>query len=1054
MSRKVSSIVAMLLVLVLLCTGVTVLPVGASAPDDGLLLYYTFDDGNVTDSSGNNLDGVGYGTLKEVPGVSGNAMYFSGGYVQLPELDFSDKTALTISVWTCALGDEKYARISSFGSSSNDSIDLLGNYNGGQYGSVYVVNGTSTLNNSSVLYTKGAWTHLVLTYSDDGKLLTLYQNGAQVAVKTVSGAQLSNLGLATNNLLGRCQKTGIGEYLGYVDEYRLYDRVLTQDEIQALFRDGQSALVQSVMDHFSLAEENGLSNLDAVLQDLTLPTASDAVASDAVLSYSSDNAAVLDNDGKIGDVIEPTAVNLTVTATRNGTSASVVVPVTVVPKGQRVADPVEVVTTLGAAPELPDRISANDGSASVTVTWNTPETSAYAAMYALAGTFTVEGITEENETVTATVTVDDTLFTNPVVQAPSCDPFITYLDGWYYYVKSNSGVCVAKARRLQDLGSAPLVKVITASDDSFKEFWAPELHYVDGCWYIYAAPIEVSTNRRRMFAFKASVPDDPQSPFEFAAEMGPTVYHEETDTWDLNSDTTQNRYALDGTVLEVGEKKYFIYSAHTGTGSQPTTQRLYINEMADATTLMGDRVLLPAGGAAFEKRQSNIGNSICEGPQILVKNGKVFVFYSTDQSNYNWYQECLLYADVDSDLLDPNSWTKYPGPVLTKSDDPADRSLATGHACVIPSPDGTEEWMIYHAYETSDSNHGGSQEGRYARALKISWGADGLPVLGNPVPLETVMEQPSGTVDQLAVKFEAESAVLSGGATVKENISHASGGKVVTNISGEAGVTFTVQLPKSGRYLISFSATGSFNGAINQVTINGTESYRLINRISVLSGMYRFMPSYVADAQQVGTGLYVELEAGENTIQVTDTDDTGTVDIDYLYMLLDEDPTYTVSLDTHADGATMEPGESVQLTASVTPNDRSSATAVTWSSSDDKVATVNADGLVTAVAAGEAVITAALPGGAAATYTVTVSDPAPAETAYLGDLNRDDQLSVTDVVLLRKAILANTPDALVRQLGDLSGDAQLSVTDVVVLRKAILAGGPWTEITLLPTEER
>ncbi len=55
----------------------------------------------------------------------------------------------------------------------------------------------------------------------------------------------------------------------------------------------------------------------------------------------------------------------------------------------------------------------------------------------------------------------------------------------------------------------------------------------------------------------------------------------------------------------------------------------------------------------------------------------------------------------------------------------------------------------------------------------------------------------------------------------------------------------------------------------------------------------------------------------------------------------------------------------------------------------------------------------------------------------VGDLNGDGVLSVTDVVLLRKAILAGSA-AAETPAGDLNGDGSLSVTDVVLLRKAIL----------------
>ncbi len=59
----------------------------------------------------------------------------------------------------------------------------------------------------------------------------------------------------------------------------------------------------------------------------------------------------------------------------------------------------------------------------------------------------------------------------------------------------------------------------------------------------------------------------------------------------------------------------------------------------------------------------------------------------------------------------------------------------------------------------------------------------------------------------------------------------------------------------------------------------------------------------------------------------------------------------------------------------------------------------------------------------------------PVEPELLpGDMNLDGTLSVTDVVLLRKAILNKQYE----QMGDLNGDFTLSVTDVVLLRKEIL----------------
>ncbi len=74
--------------------------------------------------------------------------------------------------------------------------------------------------------------------------------------------------------------------------------------------------------------------------------------------------------------------------------------------------------------------------------------------------------------------------------------------------------------------------------------------------------------------------------------------------------------------------------------------------------------------------------------------------------------------------------------------------------------------------------------------------------------------------------------------------------------------------------------------------------------------------------------------------------------------------------------ATLGVGETVTLTATVLPENAADKT-VTWTSSDDKVATVK-DGVVTAVAAGEATITAKTVNGLTATFNVTVVDDSSA----------------------------------------------------------------------------
>lgn len=58
-----------------------------------------------------------------------------------------------------------------------------------------------------------------------------------------------------------------------------------------------------------------------------------------------------------------------------------------------------------------------------------------------------------------------------------------------------------------------------------------------------------------------------------------------------------------------------------------------------------------------------------------------------------------------------------------------------------------------------------------------------------------------------------------------------------------------------------------------------------------------------------------------------------------------------------------------------------------------------------------------------------------------GDLNRDGQVTVSDVVALRQLIVRGDADAAKRLTGNLDdSDDSLTVADVVELRKRIVAG--------------
>ena len=81
-------------------------------------------------------------------------------------------------------------------------------------------------------------------------------------------------------------------------------------------------------------------------------------------------------------------------------------------------------------------------------------------------------------------------FTNPI--GMGADPWVTRHDGFYYYAHAedaigSTSIYVHKSPTLQDVVSAPAVRVWQSPPGTAysTQVWAPELHRLDGRWYIY-----------------------------------------------------------------------------------------------------------------------------------------------------------------------------------------------------------------------------------------------------------------------------------------------------------------------------------------------------------------------------------------------------------------------------------------------------------------------------------------------------------------------------------------------------------------------------------------
>ena len=97
----------------------------------------------------------------------------------------------------------------------------------------------------------------------------------------------------------------------------------------------------------------------------------------------------------------------------------------------------------------------------------------------------------------------------------------------------------------------------------------------------------------------------------------------------------------------------------------------------------------------------------------------------------------LRFTGAD-DLLDTAQWEKSPVPVFTQS--AANDVYASGHNSFFVSPNGKENWLLYHA----NSNPGdGCGNKRSPRAQKFTWNSDGTPHFGLPAKEGEVMAVPA-----------------------------------------------------------------------------------------------------------------------------------------------------------------------------------------------------------------------------------------------------------------------------------------------------------------------
>jgi fibronectin type 3 domain-containing protein len=179
------------------------------------------------------------GTLVNGPtwstGKTGNAVNLDGAndHVTLPSSVVNGLTTATIAGWVNLDTIGNWQRIFDFGTGTNNYLFLTPRYASGtlRFAIRTPSTGEQIINGTAALPT-GSWQHVAVVLN--GATGTLYVNGVQVGQNTAMTLNPSSLGATTANYLGRSQ-FGSDPYLdGRIDDFRIFARALTADEVAGL----------------------------------------------------------------------------------------------------------------------------------------------------------------------------------------------------------------------------------------------------------------------------------------------------------------------------------------------------------------------------------------------------------------------------------------------------------------------------------------------------------------------------------------------------------------------------------------------------------------------------------------------------------------------------------------------------------------------------------------------------------------------------------------------------------------------------------------------------
>ncbi len=318
-------------------------------------------------------------------------------------------------------------------------------------------------------------------------------------------------------------------------------------------------------------------------------------------------------------------------------------------------------------------------------------------------------------------------YTNPVMPGDFADPSVVRVGNDYWATATSSEWAplypILHSTNLVDWEIVSHVFPAEVPEWADAHFWAPEITYEDGTFYIYYTAKQEGGN----LCVGVASATDPKGPYK---DHGPLV--------------CQEVGSIDGFPIRDDNGDLFLVWKEDGNSvGKPTPMWAQLmNE--ERTALLGEKFEM------FRNDPDSWEGGLVEGAYIVQKNGYYYTFYSGDAC---CGQGCTYGVGVAraKDLRGP--WEKYEKNPIMKQNE---AWKCAGHGSVVTDTTGNY-YFLYHAYSTD----GTVFTGREGLLDPFTWGEDGWPQFAADAPSkEAEAPHQQNAPDSFTIKEEFDAAEL------------------------------------------------------------------------------------------------------------------------------------------------------------------------------------------------------------------------------------------------------------------------------------------------------